>query len=226
MWGVRWDGHRGFCPRLPAELSCPQLGGETSEGAGLEARSTAVRWTRALVMGVWVQQTRPDSRHTVHFLWETLWAVIGLRKAVISTQCLWRVPPHLIPLCLFMWTELHWFSRAILPLKSLQSTLNKLWLKTLLLKNYDWVQLLKIYLQREEQREEMSPWYLLNFLRCNLYFLFWNILFFINFHWSRVALQCCFHFSCTSKWIISSVRTHISPLFLDFLPIRSSQSTD
>ena len=94
--GVWGEMARGFCPRLPEELSCPQLGGETLEGPGLEARSAAVRWTRALVMGVWVQQTRPDSRYTVHFLWETLWAVIGLVKAAISTQCLWRVPPHLI----------------------------------------------------------------------------------------------------------------------------------
>lgn len=52
MWGVRRDGPRGFCHRLLEALSCPQLGGETSEGAGLEARLGAVSWTRALVTGV------------------------------------------------------------------------------------------------------------------------------------------------------------------------------
>ena len=57
----------------------------------------------------------PDSRCTVHFLWEILWAIIGPRKAVISTQRLWWVPPHLTLLCLFMWTELHWFHLQFCP---------------------------------------------------------------------------------------------------------------
>ena len=40
--------------------------------------------------------------------------------------------------------------------------------------------------------------------------------FLINFYWSIVALHCCISFFCRAKGIC----LHLSPLFLDFLPIR------
>ena len=147
MWGVRWDGHWGFCPKLPEELSCPHLGGETSEGAGLQARSAAVRWTWALAMGVWVQKRPRLKMHSTLLMRDTVSHHRPRKGCDFYPTFVMSSSPSYASLPFHVnWIAL--VSLAILPLKSLQSTLNKLRSKTLLLKIYDWVQFFKIYLQR------------------------------------------------------------------------------
>ena len=46
-------------------------------------------------------------------------------------------------------------------------------------------------------------------------------LFFLNFYWSVVALQCCVSFCYKAKWI--SLCIHISPLLGISFPVRSTQ---